>query len=462
MISGRHNTSPLESPALQIEDGEHWQLVLRIVASRRFLRAPLLSRFLLHVCSETLQGRQDEISEYQIGVQAFGRPRSYRTIEDNIVRNYARQLRRRLAEYFADDGKDELYRIEIPVGGYIPVFAVQQGHCRTDEILHEIHPVQETAIEASTIKSAFAEAPAKASEAHPRPHSVSQRRPVRIALLFVYSLVLVGVTAAALLHVRLVRATLQPTSILWASLFRSPLNTFVVPADSGFNLLEDLSRKRVLLGSYVKGDYLGLPLPVMDEHSQADLRSQEFTSFVDLQVVSAISRLPEVDPQRLFIRFPRNLRMDDLKTGNVILIGSIGSNPWAELAQRNLNFRIDYSTKMQKAWVENYSPRAGEAKHYDSLWTEPSHPTYAVIAYQPNLSGAGHILLIEGLDVAGTQAAADALLHGETLMPVLRAAMQPNGELRSFEVLLQSTSIESNAATTQVVASRIGENESHL
>ncbi len=147
--------------------------------------------------------------------------------------------------------------------------------------------------------------------------------------------------------------------------------------------------------------------------------------------------------------------MDDLKTGNAILIGSIGSNPWAELAQRNLNFRIAYSNEMQQAWVENTHPGPGEAKHYESLWTEPAHPTYAVIAYQPNLAGTGHFLLIEGLDVAGTQAAADALLHGETLVPVLRAARQPNGDLRPFEVLLQSTSIESNAATTQVVASRI-------
>jgi hypothetical protein len=256
-------------------------------------------------------------------------------------------------------------------------------------------------------------------------------------------------------HVQATPRAQLPTSLLWGSLFRSPLNTFVVPADSGFNLLEDLSKVQVPLGSYLKGDYLALPLPAMDEHSQADLRTQQFTSFVDLQVVSAISRLPEVDPQRFFVRFPRDLRMDDLKTANAILIGSIGSNPWAELAQRNLNFRIAYSNEMQQAWVENTHPGPGEAKHYESLWTEPAHPTYAVIAYQPNLAGTGHILLIEGLDVAGTQAAADSLLHGETLRPVLHAAMQTNGDLSPFEVLLQSTSIESNAVTTQVVAYRI-------
>lgn len=455
MINGRFDLSSLESPALRIEDDERWQLVQRIVTSRRFLRAPLLSRFLMHVCSQALQGRQHEITEYQIGVHVFDRPRSYRTVEDNIVRNYARQLRRRLAEYSADEGKDEPYRIEIPLGGYVPVFFAQPEHSRSEIAVLEIHPPPRPMIEAGTIPQGAVERSTETPRAHSPQCSVNTSRPARIALLFVYSIVLVGITATVMSHVQATPRAQLPTSLLWGSLFRSPLNTFVVPADSGFNLLEDLSKVQVPLGSYLKGDYLALPLPAMDEHSQADLRTQQFTSFVDLQVVSAISRLPEVDPQRFFVRFPRDLRMDDLKTANAILIGSIGSNPWAELAQRNLNFRIAYSNEMQQAWVENTHPGPGEAKHYESLWTEPAHPTYAVIAYQPNLAGTGHILLIEGLDVAGTQAAADSLLHGETLRPVLHAAMQTNGNLSPFEVLLQSTSIESNAVTTQVVAYRI-------
>jgi hypothetical protein len=90
-----------------------------------------------------------------------------------------------------------------------------------------------------------------------------------------------------------------------------------------------------------------------------------------------------------------------------------------------------------------------------SHWNEANHPTYAVISYQPNLSGNGHVLLIQGLDVAGTQAASEALLRGDALTPVLRAAATPSGDLRSFEVLLQSVSIESNAGSTQLVAYRI-------
>ena len=83
---------------------------------------PLLSKFLLFVVRETLEGRGDEITEHQIGVQVFDRPPDYRTLEDNIVRSYARQLRKRLAEHFADEGSAEPARIDIPLGGYVPVF----------------------------------------------------------------------------------------------------------------------------------------------------------------------------------------------------------------------------------------------------------------------------------------------------------------------------------------------------
>jgi hypothetical protein len=64
-------------------------------------------------------------------------------------------------------------------------------------------------------------------------------------------------------------------------------------------------------------------------------------------------------------------------------------------------------------------------------------------------------LLLEGLDVAGTQAAAESLFRQDVLAPVLRNAIGPDGALRFFEVLLRSTSIESSAAGTQVIGYRI-------
>jgi hypothetical protein len=149
------------------------------------------------------------------------------------------------------------------------------------------------------------------------------------------------------------------------------------------------------------------------------------------------------------------LRLDDLKNANAVLIGSVGSNPWASIADSSANFRIVYHRGMEGATIINENPQPGEAASYASHWNEPAHETFALIAYLPNLSGNGHLLLLQGLDVAGTQAAAETLLHQDAIAPVLWRATRPDGSLRHFEVLLRSTSIESNATGTQVIASRI-------
>ena len=121
---------PEEAWPASLHEDPYWALAQRVISGPNFARSPLLTKFLLFVVAETLEGRGNEITEHQIGVQVFDRPADYRTLEDNIVRSYARQLRKRLAEHFADQGSSEPVRIDIPVGGYVPVFlpATQDGH----------------------------------------------------------------------------------------------------------------------------------------------------------------------------------------------------------------------------------------------------------------------------------------------------------------------------------------------
>src|ERR1700730_11755686 len=107
---------------LWVEEDPRWQLAQRVVESAQFSKSPRLSSFLLYIVAKSLECRQSEITEQQIGVHVFGRPLGYRTVDDNIVRNYARQLRKRLTEYFAGEGIDHALRIEIPLGGYLPSF----------------------------------------------------------------------------------------------------------------------------------------------------------------------------------------------------------------------------------------------------------------------------------------------------------------------------------------------------
>jgi hypothetical protein len=439
---------PLERLPHLLQGDPRWSLAQRVVAGSHFVRSPLLSKFLLFVVSEAIQGHDREITEHQIGVQVFDRPAGYRTIEDNIVRNYARQLRKRLAEHFAGEGIEESIRIEIAVGGYVPSFVpvVDRNPALDSRPLSA--PVN---LETQTIQVLEARGAVTSGS----PKRGWRRWALGASLLAAYTVAIVGLTWIAAPRLRASHPPLSPTHALWAALLSGPGNTYIVPADAGFNLLEDLSRHPLPLADYIKAGYLDLPLSGVDAHSAEDLRSQQFTSFVDFQIVAALSRLSEYDPQHVALRFPRDLRLDDLKNANAILIGSVGSNPWASIADSSANFRIVYHQGMQGATILNMHPRPGEASSYLSHWNEPAHETFALIAFLPNLSGTGHLLLLQGLDVAGTQAAAEIILRPSAIDPILRSATRPDGSVRFFEILLRSTSIESNAAGTQVVASRI-------
>lgn len=441
--------SPHEEPE-RLETDLRWQIAQRVVASRHFARSPLLSKFLLYIVAETIEGRTSEITEHQIGVRVFDRPISYRTVEDNIVRTYARQMRRRLADYFSGEGTSESLHIDIPLGGYIPVFLPAPHTAGDGKRSERLTPI--------SIRTELPGVAAEIPEVKPL-----RRRPLLDplpkALLFVlYTAVIFCAAWLAAARVRpalQVHETADPARPLWAAMFGGPLSTYIVPADAGLNLIEDLAHHPVPLSNYINGSYAEIPLPQVDGHSADDLRSQHFTSFVDLQIVSALARLPEFNPERAYLRFPRDLRLDDLKNTNAIIIGSLGSNPWAALAENNANFRIVYRDGMQGATILNAAPQPGEAATYVSHWNEPAHETFALISCLPNLGGNGRLLVLQGLDVAGTQSAGETLFHPAAIAPILRKATRPDGTLRYFEVLLRSTSIGSSATGTQVIGSRI-------
>lgn len=435
-------TNAHEERRQDLKDDPRWELVQRVIASPHFSRSGLLSKFLLFVVAETLEGRAEEITEHQIGVQVFDRPADYRTLEDNIVRNYARQLRKRLAEHFAAEGSSELLRIDIPLGGYVPVFI----DARESEVAGPASPVP------ITLKIRAEGAAIEKERRMLAPFwRRSLRRPMALAL---YSAALVAATWLLAERLRPAR-TPEPAHLLWANLFARNTNSYIVPSDAGFNLVEDLTRHPIPLAEYMQGAYQTLPLDGVDEHSAEDLRSQELTPFVDSQVVAALTRLSQANPDRVFVRFPRDLRIEDLKNANAVILGSVGSNPWAAVADANANFRIVDSPEMKSAKIINLKPLPGEEASYASHWNEPAHETFALIAYLPNLSGTGNLLVLQGLDVAGTQAAAEMLFQPSAIEGILKRAERPDGTLDHFEVLLRSTSIESNATGTQVIASRI-------
>src|SRR6266481_4611403 len=103
-------------------DAECRALVQRILGSKEFQRTTRLRDFLLYVTDRKLAVAPHDITEALIGQRVFGRPSSYNPGDDSIVRTEARNLRQRLERYFAGEGTAEPILLEIPKGGYVPVF----------------------------------------------------------------------------------------------------------------------------------------------------------------------------------------------------------------------------------------------------------------------------------------------------------------------------------------------------
>jgi hypothetical protein len=85
-----------------------------------------LLRLLTFIGEKYLQGETDNLHEYDIATEVFGRSKdTFNAGEDAIVRVEAHRLRKRLMEYYAGEGKDHPIQISIPPGAYVPVFTRQ-------------------------------------------------------------------------------------------------------------------------------------------------------------------------------------------------------------------------------------------------------------------------------------------------------------------------------------------------
>jgi serine/threonine-protein kinase len=94
----------------------------RILSSAAFRPADRLKHFLSFVASQVLQGKGDSLKEYAVGVQVFGRDADFDPRTDPVVRVQARRLRARLERYYGEEGLNDDIVVDLPKGGYAPVF----------------------------------------------------------------------------------------------------------------------------------------------------------------------------------------------------------------------------------------------------------------------------------------------------------------------------------------------------
>ncbi len=104
----------------------------RILQSEGFIHSGRMRRFLEFVVEEALAGRASQLCEYSIAVSVFDRAESFEPGLDPIVRNDARRLRNKLLEYYqrTQGSRSNQILIEIPKGGYAPLFSLASAPAR--------------------------------------------------------------------------------------------------------------------------------------------------------------------------------------------------------------------------------------------------------------------------------------------------------------------------------------------
>jgi hypothetical protein len=429
-----------------------WQLVRRILASGAFKRSTLLTNFLIYVCDRKLQGHDGEITEYQIGVQALGRPDNYHPGEDNIVRNYARILRKRLEEYFEEEGKGEEIRIIIPRGQYVPIF--EPAHKVTEPALDLV-----PATEAAGAKLPHIALPIEVE-------SAARRTMPRRAFLISASMTAAAAAAAGWygFHERHQTLPERLFNKFWTQLFDSNSDAYIVTGDSGLVLFERMTKENVPLNNYVNGkaalDFRELATTspfAKDVFGNGPL--PHYTSTADLSIAIALDRLAMSVHATPKVRNARDMRMDDVKRSNCIFIGGSRANPWIELFEPHSNFETKLAPngdndkqQFEDRAIVNKRPKPGEQASYGN--SAASGSTYTTVSFLPGIEEGKWALLLKGALLSGTGAAGDFVTNISTLAPVLQKAQRSSGDFGPFELILQTQAIGADSPQAHIVVER--------
>ena len=94
-----------------------------ILKSVHFRGSKQSQQLLQYIVTQSLDGHAERLKERIIGAEVFGRPVDYDTNVDPIVRSRAAEVRKRLAQYYVEEGKDSPVRIKFSPGSYLANFS---------------------------------------------------------------------------------------------------------------------------------------------------------------------------------------------------------------------------------------------------------------------------------------------------------------------------------------------------
>jgi hypothetical protein len=379
----------------------------RILASPLFRSSKHYPSFLKHVVEQTLAGRAAGLKERALGMEVFGRDPHYDTNADPVVRTSACEVRKRIAQYYHEPGRESEIRIELPAGSYVP----------------EFHFPEPRAVEIA----------APAPVARPRPAAAvppaSRTHRQRYLLAAAVVLAAVILTAAAL-AAGLGRSK-TPAEQFWDPVW-SRTDTVLVCLGVSRNLPKD-----------------GTPPPVDPTHRQVMWNDR--VAFADAVTMAKLTGLLQAHGKQYDIRGSSTLTLEDMQKTPAVLIGAF-DNPWTMALSHQLRFNFEYDAATGRPVIrDRQNPsrvlwRGDFTRPYSQVTED-----YAIVSRYHDPQAERIMVVVAGMGKDGTAAAGEFVTDSRYLEKLTSVA-PPGWERKNLQVVLATEVINGNSGPPRVLA----------
>lgn len=364
--------------------------VQRVLHSAQFRRAPKLQRFLSLICEYHFTNRSRDINEFLIATEAFGKGATFDPSHDSLVRVQAREARRRLREYYQNEGKDSRLILDIPIGSYAPVFTQTHGATQLRRV--------------NSPRIAWVMLSVTALVCAALLFSADRQRRIWIAA----SASSVPPQAAA------VSAPTPLVSRLWDRFLDSGTATVLVVSNPDVGECSETQPAVVKISSAPKET----PCP------------DEYTGMGEAVAINLISNLFEARKKTLIVKQSRMVNEDDVKRYNLVLLGGRLVNNWTLRLGADLTLTPDargIPRGLQARYQTASDPKTGELISDRGLIAMRRHPS------------TGHwLLFLYGKHTQGTRGAVEGAMDERFLAGLhWPTAAQPVPD--SFRILIGVT-----------------------
>jgi hypothetical protein len=410
----------------------------RILASPAFQGSKRCLQFLEFVCQKSLIGDAGSLKERAIAIEVFGRHPDRALGEDTIVRVGAREVRKRLAQYYVTpEGSGAAVAIDLPSGSYAPDFHYSSGLAHGSVVV--VPPA--------------ADAPHVSAE-EPVEVAVRPTHRLRHALIALAALAIVALGVFGLM-----RWNSDPRErafqAFWAPVYQGQ-DPLVI--GMGHPIVYKPSKRAAILNAE-RLPPAPVPMQRKIELPPGELNGADFVSvmnqyvgFGDMVAANEVALMLARRGRPVRILLASSIPFADLRHSKTYLIGSM-SNHWTMELGQNWRFQFVWGADHIAAIEDTQagSKRSWTIPVQDDESTPEDYSLIARIRHSPT---GGVLIVSAGIKQFGTEAAGRLLADPAELGTILNKL--PKGwEEKNLELVLHNRVIGNTPAQPEVVASHV-------